>query len=129
MQLSRLLVSYPGHEGAIAPSARDRAAVRQTDHGCCDAGFSRAAHGSRDATGAVSGLKAIWPRRRRLLRRATREQRDRTRFAGRRTSAILACLETANDPEGAHVPRRGHTSFQWDRAPLLMRADAPATAP
>ena len=31
-------------------------------------------HGSRDATRAVSGLKAIWPRRRRLLRRATREQ-------------------------------------------------------
>src|ERR1700730_10637781 len=63
MQLSRLLVSYPGHEGAIAPSARNGAAVRQTDHGCCDAGFSRAAHGSRDATRAVSGLKAIWPRR------------------------------------------------------------------
>src|ERR1700730_19216559 len=57
MQLSRLLVSYPGHEGAIAPSARNRAAVRQTDHGCCDAVFIRAAHGSRDAaaTRAVSG--------------------------------------------------------------------------
>jgi hypothetical protein len=24
---------------------------------------------------------------------------------------ILACLETANDPKGASVPRRGHTSF------------------
>src|SRR3984893_13200252 len=113
----------------LAPSARNRAAVRQTDHGCCDAGFSRAAHGSRDAaaTRAVSGLKTIWPRPRRLLRRATREQRDRTRFAGRRTSAILACLETANDPEGATFPRRGHTSFQCDRARprLLMRADVP----
>jgi hypothetical protein len=30
---------------------------------------------------------------------------------GRGTLVILACLETANDPKGASVPRRGHTSF------------------
>ena len=56
----------------------------------------------------MSGLKAIWPRR---------PENNETERGWRVVEHPRSWrLETANDPEGASVPRRGRTSFQWDRA-------------
>ena len=54
--------------------------------------------------------------------------RRRLRVAGREAFAILEGFKASKDHDEAKtVPRRGHTSFQWDRARprLLMRADVP----
>src|ERR1700736_1164404 len=108
MQLSRLLVSYPGMKELLRQMLETAPLSDRRIIAAAMAGFSRAAHGSRDAaaTRAVSGLKAIWPQRRRLLRRATREQRDRTRFAG---CTILEPLRTPNECQRPLRPEKNCT--------------------
>src|ERR1700736_4268961 len=102
MQLSRLLVSYPGMKELLRQMLETAPLSDRRIIAAAMAGFSRAAA----ATRAVSGLKAIWPQRRRLLRRATREQRDRTRFAG---CTILEPLRTPNECQRPLRPEKNCT--------------------
>jgi hypothetical protein len=60
-----------------------------------------------------------------LLRSCIREQRGLTRFAGPEAFAMALRLPTTTN-EAKTVPRRGHTSFQWDRARLLLRQQTQA---